>query len=101
MRSLRILSSLSAILVLFRGASALVARGQLPPTSSTSSFAGSATDYPDLTRDGGGGGIVNGINVVSQLPIVSLFRVWEMSELGVKFGAVFALDFISFMMLKE
>lgn len=73
MRSLRILSSPSAILVLFRGASALVARGQLPPTSSTSSFAGSATDYPDLTRDGGGGGTVNGINVVSRLPTVSLF----------------------------
>ena len=66
MRSSRMLSGASAILALFRGASALVARGQLPPTFSTSSFVGSATDYPDLKRDGGGGGTVNGINVVSQ-----------------------------------
>lgn len=70
MRSLSIMNSASALLVLFRGASALVARGQLPPTVSSSSFAGSATDYPDLTRDGGGGGTVNGINVVSGLPSV-------------------------------
>lgn len=68
MRSLSILSSSSALLVFFRGASALVARGQLPPTFSSSSFAGSATDYPDLIRDGGGGGTVNGINVVSGVP---------------------------------
>lgn len=65
MHSFSILHSASALLVIFRGASALVAQGKLPPTFSTSSFFGSATDYPDLTRDGGGGATVNGINVVS------------------------------------
>lgn len=75
MRSLSILNSSSALLALFRGASALVAQGQLPPTFSSSSFAGSATDYPDLHRDGGGGGVVNGINVVSRYPGTSLSKV--------------------------
>ena len=71
MRSFNILSGASVLLVLFGGASALVARGQLPPTFSSSSFIGSATDYPDLIRDGGGGGTVNGINVVSASPCIS------------------------------
>lgn len=71
MRSFDILTSASVLPVLLRGASALVARGQLPPTVSSSSFIGSATDYPDLIRDGGGGGTVNGINVVSASPSIA------------------------------
>ena len=65
MRSLSMPSGVSALLVLVHGASALVARGLRTPTPSVSSFLGSATDYPDLGRDGGGGASVNGINVVS------------------------------------
>lgn len=67
MRSLNILSGAYVLLALCRGAPALVARAQLPPTV-TSSFLGSATDYPDLNRDGGGGGTVNEMNVVSTSP---------------------------------
>ena len=83
MPSLSLLNSASALLVLLRGASALVARGQLPPTYSSSSFVGSATDYPDLNRDGGGGGTVNGINVVSVFPSIHPSKVEQSLESGV------------------
>lgn len=58
------LNSASALLLLSQGAFALVAHGKLPPTYSMSSFIGMATDLPDLDRDGGGGGTVNGVNAV-------------------------------------
>lgn len=60
------LSVAAALLLLSHGASAMVARDIPTPTFVSSSFVGSATDYPDLVRDGGGGGTVNGINVVSR-----------------------------------
>ena len=61
-------NSALALLLLSQGAFALVAQGKLPPTYSTSSFAGMATDLPDLARDGGGGGTVNGVNAVRSVP---------------------------------
>lgn len=86
MRSLNILSSVSTLHILFRGMSALVARGQLPPTFTSSSFNGSATDYPGIIRDSGGGGTVNGMNIVSASPNVLPPSRWATFELRAIFG---------------
>lgn len=51
--SSNMLNTASALLLLSHGAFALVARGKLPPTYSTSSFAGMATDLPDLGKGRG------------------------------------------------
>ena len=43
---------------------ALVAAAQVPPTFTVSSYAGSATGFPYVGRDGGGGGVLNGKNIM-------------------------------------
>lgn len=52
-------------LILFScSSSALMPRAQLPPSFSVSTYAGKATGFPNVDRDGGGGGVLNGKNVL-------------------------------------
>lgn len=55
----------SALFLFSSGSSALVAKRALrAPTFTVSTYAGEATGFPYVGRDGGGGGSLNGKNVI-------------------------------------
>ncbi len=60
------ISSAALALILFlRGSTALVAKRAIrAPTFSVSTYSGEATGFPNVSRDGGGGGVLNGKNVI-------------------------------------
>lgn len=60
------ISSVALALLLFlRGSSALVAKRAIrAPTFSVSTYPGVATGFPHVGRDGGGGGVLNGKNII-------------------------------------
>ena len=58
-------SAASALLLSSHCASALVARAVIrAPTFTVSTYAGDATGFPYVGRDGGGGGVISGKNVI-------------------------------------
>lgn len=57
-------NAIFGLIVFSRCSSALVPRAQLPPTFSVSTYAGEATGFPNVCRDGGGGGCLAGKNVI-------------------------------------
>lgn len=65
MHSSTLFNAVFGLIVFSRCSFAIVPSARLPPTFSVSTYAGEATDFPHICRDGGGGGVLNGKNVIT------------------------------------